>query len=352
MTKKISLSVFLFVIIGKIAMADPSLDIKIPDPLGPLVSIKTVDDNQKTIEERVYDNRGNLLRITVFDDNGAFFEEDEYAYNSNNKKIKHTIKDHAFTGAVTIIYGEKGEKLEVEDSRQGNWVGNKPIEKWTYKYNANGTLIEKKGVFQNGDLFESTMYTYKNNLLFEEKTTKKGKSGQYQILYERDAKGNASKVIYTDFEGKQSKVETFCYDDQGQKIEWVENEYYKGEPRGKTIHIFDVKGNKTQRINVSESGDVWEKRIYKYDNKENLISEDMWDRFGSHAGTIRYTYDDKGNLTEWATYFRGSLDSKLGYKYDYDSYGNWIKKVELNWDFQKNQFEAGSVMSRTIKYRK
>ncbi len=33
---------------AKLAMADPSLYIKIPDPLGPLVSIKTADENKKT----------------------------------------------------------------------------------------------------------------------------------------------------------------------------------------------------------------------------------------------------------------------------------------------------------------
>lgn len=343
MTKKIFFSVFLSLIIAKFAVADPSLYIKIPDPLGSLVSIKTVDENNKTIEERAYDNKGNLLRLTVFDENGAVFEENEYAYNSNNTKSKHTIRDQAFTGAVIIRYGKNGEELEVADSRQGNWVGNAPFNKWIYKYSPDGILTEKTGVFQNGDVFEKTSYSYKNNFVLEERTTKKDKSGQYQIKYERDPKGNANKVIKTDLDGTLSEVETFQFDAQGHKIEWVENAYYHGAQRGKTIHRFDAKGNKTARINVSETGAELAKRIYKYDNKGNLISEDMWDRFGDHAGTYKYKYDDKGNLTEHATYFKDSLDSRVSYQYEYDTYGNWIKKAELG---------SGSVVTRIIQYRK
>jgi len=334
---------FLVLIIAKFAVADPSLSIKIPDPLGPLVSIKTIAENNRTIEERAYDNKGNLLRSTVFDENGAVFEENKYAYNSNNTKSKHTIRDQAFTGAVIITYGKNGEELEVADSRQGNWVGNAPFQKWIYKYSPNGILTEKTGVYQNGDIFEKTTYIYTNNFLSEERTTKKGKTGQYQIKYERDPKGNVKKVTKTDFDGTLSKVETFQYDDQGHKIEWVENAYYHGAPRGKTIHRFDAKGNKTARINVSESGAELEKRIYKYDDKGNLISEDMWVRSGSHAGTYKYKYDDKGNLTWQGQTIGDSLDSGVSYQYEYDNYGNWIKKVES---------DSGSIITRIIQYRK
>ncbi|MBI5674410.1 MAG: hypothetical protein HZC48_01115 [Nitrospirae bacterium] len=343
MTKKIFFSVFLVLIIVKFAVADPSISIKIPDPLGPVVSIKTLNENNKTIEERIYDSKGNLLRSTVFDEEGAVYEENEYAYNKNNTKSKHIFRDQAFTGALIIKYGENGEELEVTDSRQGNWIGNAPFRKWINKYNSNGIMTAQIGKFKNGDIFEKTSYVYKNNFLSEERMTKKGKAGQHLRKYERDPKGNAIKVTITNFDGTLDKVETFEYDAQGHKIEWVENAYYHGSPRGITIHRFDASGNKIARIYKSTLGAELEKRIYEYDDRGNLISEDMWGESGNHAGAFKYKYDDKGNLIWQGETNGNSPGSGVSYEYEYDKYGNWIKKAES---------DSGSIETRIIQYGK
>ena len=58
-----------------------------------------------------------------------------------------------------------------------------------------------------------------------------------------------------------------------------------------------------------------------------------------------YKYDEKGNEIEYNSYNSdGSIDEETTYKYEFDKFDNWIKKVSLEKD------NPLTVIERLIEY--
>ncbi|MEZ7866738.1 MAG: hypothetical protein QMB37_04715 [Paludibacteraceae bacterium] len=72
-------------------------------------------------------------------------------------------------------------------------------------------------------------------------------------------------------------------------------------------------------------------RIYKYDNKDRVIS------FVTEEGDIieEYVYDEFGNITK---------EKEAKYTYEYDDKGNWTKKTT------KKEGEVYCILERNFDY--
>lgn len=144
------------------------------------------------------------------------------------------------------------------------------------------------------------------------------------------------------------------YDENGNII--VQKWYNSNDSLlGKLIYTYDHRGNKIEKNAYSSDGSLYNKYIYAYNQMGNQIEEKLYNSKGILTNKNTYTYDDKANLTEHTEYGSagfyvkntyaydeqgnqieqnrynadGSLEKKYSRAYEYDTQGNWTKKLSF-----------------------
>ena len=109
------------------------------------------------------------------------------------------------------------------------------------------------------------------------------------------------------------------YNEKGNKVERT----YRYDSNAKSVYTYDNKGNIIEE-NMTSINFV-SKIMYRYDDKENKIKE------GNESHYSLYKLDDKGNAIEKNDYKEdGSLTDKFTYRYD--DKGNVIEKKDYRAD--------------------
>jgi hypothetical protein len=157
--------------------------------------------------------------------------------------------------------------------------------KYLCKYDNKGTIIEMNEFNSNGNLETKSTYNYNQsgNLIEEIKEIKDNNEVKIcRYTYKYDLNGNIAE-------------ERIIFDDSPQ---------IKVVPTIR-LYKYDIRGNKIEVSHIDfKTSDIIHKKISKYDDKNNLIEESTYDR-------------------------KGSLIDSYSYIYNYDSYDNWVKKIEF-----------------------
>jgi hypothetical protein len=100
-----------------------------------------------------------------------------------------------------------------------------------------------------------------------------------------------------------------------------------------------------------ESSSVLQSSIYEYENDKYGRPTVEYILLGDKSRRImtEYKYNDKGLLIEQGVYFRGKKSGTMFFEYAYDKYGNWISKVELISESEKQKI-PNMISIRKIKY--
>lgn len=119
------------------------------------------------------------------------------------------------------------------------------------------------------------------------------------------------------------------------KIKSVKESYYRagnteGDFKLRSINetTFNKEGNKTSYIQYTSDGDTISKQLYTYDDKNNLIEDNLYNSYGGLSSNTTYKYDSKGNRVEEILFEEGYSPSKESYKYD--DRNNIIEKKQYN----------------------
>lgn len=115
----------------------------------------------------------------------------------------------------------------------------------------------------------------------------------------------------------------------------------------------------------TNDGALITRSVYKYDSLGNVVECSVYRGGGAFLYRVSYKYDDRGRRIEWSTgsdkvsySYEGngtlptseirSGGSKVTFKYELDSRGNWTKRTEL---FNGNaSANIGQINYRTISY--
>lgn len=147
-----------------------------------------------------------------------------------------------------------------------------------------------------------------------------------------------------------------------------------------TKFIRDTANNIIEKNIFNPNGSLEEKRTFKFDEKGNIIEEkhfDENDKLVFHLASLfdnrdrqieNKFFDSKGSLTATETCYYDKNDniieakysepkkletSKLGFVYEFDKNGNWIKRILYNKEViinnQKSDFPR-SITTRKIEY--
>ena len=175
----------------------------------------------------------------------------------------------------------------------------------TYEYDTFRNVT--KETFKSSDLESVKHFTYNRaNLLIEEQD-ESGRVNTYQYLGDT----NLITQKQTLLDGEILTQETYIYDEDNLLIEEI-------HPH---THIIYNRSPKTGLI--VEKVTPFEKTLYKYNIKKQIISESVYDKDENHCYTTYTEYNDKGWITKQTT----PNGNENTYKYDIN--GNIIEKKEV-----------------------
>lgn len=178
-----------------------------------------------------------------------------------------------------------------------------------------------------------------------------------------DAKGNIREAHYLKPGGQfYRKAVYICYTNDNRVVRLL---YVRGKQLSeKAIHRFDTRG----RISVIETfdgtGRERTKTEFQYGKKSGrLLERRVFFRGGPLVNRYRYRYNKRGYVSRRVTYnAEGVVSSRVAFSYQYDSYGNWIRKKESNLTLEasgkgkkrkvRRRYEPLRALYRKITYYK
>ncbi len=187
---------------------------------------------------------------------------------------------------------KKGKVLEGAESEVSNVLTN---------YNEKGYVVDKE-YYNFGYSFKISYKYDAEGSMVEENHYNSDSKLEYQILYEYkyDEKGNVVEQIEKGSESKTNRRITYGYDDKGNLVE--EKWYY-------------ADGTLSWHV------------TYRYNDKGYKV-EEITNSIEQSPSKITYKYDDKGGNTERDEYFHSGGLVRYKNQYKYDSQGNWIKRIK------------------------
>ena len=181
-------------------------------------------------------------------------------------------------------------------------------------------------------------------------------SGEYNfgrliVQYIYDDVGNRIKELFYDKEELIGHWK-YLYDDKGHTIQRAK--YY-----GKDLDVkwemecnADGKVIKELKINRENDRSIDEMVVYKYDDKGNQVYAQISNPETGESVIRRYTYNQWNDITKWESksdYNELSYSHTSIIHYTYDTFGNWIEKVEY-FLLPDTDRSRAIIFERTIEY--
>ncbi|HMV49988.1 MAG TPA: hypothetical protein PLD20_30505 [Blastocatellia bacterium] len=128
----------------------------------------------------------------------------------------------------------------------------------------------------------------------------------------------------------------------------------KPDPRFDIRHKvkFDDKDRVIERLLLHNDGTQGNRILYKYDDKGNRVESSLYTADGKLNSKQNSVFDANGNVAESIAEHSDGSRTYIAYSYEFDSKGNWIKRVEAvkETNDSKTVYIPAYVHYRTIKY--
>ena len=241
----------------------------------------------------------SLLYIKKYNEKGSLIEDSSpggkivYKYNEKGKLILETSYNADNTVHYMDVYSYDSlenmkEKTEFENSPKDSSGSGKIVFKTASKYNPKSLEIEKTFFDSDGKIQSRQIFAY-------------------------DAKGNKTEEADYDSASIQTGKKVLAYDVKNKIILMLLMK--KDSVTAKYAYEYNEAGLKTKSLCYESDGSINYKTIYEYDTRKNLISENTY----QSAGTTRtvWQYDTKGNKISEIKYDgTGNVLLKSTYRYN------------------------------------
>jgi hypothetical protein len=231
--------------------------------------------------ELIKHNKKNLAESCLYDTNGN--KSEDYYSSFDGKTYK-----------VNYFYNENGLLTQAVQSV----LGGSPMNITVYFYDNNNNLI-KESKASNLDTFDITIYEYnENNFLI-----RKISHGEHVITYQYE------------------------YDNLGNLVNTIEDNWFEKTHNYSRALIYNNDSMITECKNYSDM--ILQSTFsYKYDNRNNLIEENIhWEDMHKDRKSV-YGYNENGNVTSYVNY--EGIEKIFNSRFIYDSNGLLIEKINLD----------------------
>jgi hypothetical protein len=171
-----------------------------------------------------------------------------------------------------------------------------------------------------------------------------GDGAFFHSTYTYDSKHHLLNIEEYTFQEILNLKSTFMCDDSGNVL--VRKQYNEdGNLTQTTNYQYDSNGNQCRIQLYNYYGVLQLADIYRYNKNGNILEMKMINGKGILLNDYVYKNDDDGNSIEDSVYTYSGKTGKTFYTYNYDSTGNWIKKVTYD-----EHHHANYITERAIQY--
>jgi|SRR5690554_230976 len=302
---------------------------------GPVLSVRTTA--YEPVEENGVIRKGELAKSGMSVDG-------LYTMNSYHKFNKQ--------GYVILSENYLVEKLR--ERRVYNWDSSNNIinyktygfdydsnfvlkEEDFFRYNLNNNLVEKINVQIPDSIVTKTIFRYDNhNNCIEEIVYSNSNSNHTypdldivtKIIRKYDSDGNMIKKKFYNSYFKISK-EVLRYNRQGQLIKKRRKFFRRKGAKSTMRYSYNEKGQLKETTVHDKGRDKWKKDQYEYDEFGNITLH-ISNSFKNEEKTLTYKYDSFGNKT-YKSYSSDKHDINAIKEsiYEYDTKKNWTKRIDF-----------------------
>jgi hypothetical protein len=214
-------------------------------------------------------------------------------------------KGYSLQPPETVTYDETGNEFEDQMvSDFGEQMG-----KTVKKFGPESRLVESAWVDPKGMVVRKDVFEYADGRLSEIKTFDDKNVLRERIVHVYDETARLIEEVYYDPEKVIAKT-IYTYNSGASKP--VEIAFFLADGRKATAPFGPCLG--AHRI------------VAAYDDKGRTLSQDVFEDTGALKKGYHWTYDGKSNISSYIIKSPGSTVTFL-YSYEFDSRGNWIKRV-------------------------
>lgn len=348
-----------------IVAAQGGEDRKQHDLVGPVKTVEvgrieyTLENGKSVASKRIpnhvitFSEAGKKTEEISYDQNGASItSKTVYAYNKEGRLKSYESYSSAVDKTLSTPQkndyklDDKGNVIEQVNYQSDGTLGSR----FSYRYDAKGNKLEEIFYGWDGSRTGKLLNTYDDaGHLLTATSYNEDDSISWKIVATYDTKGNKIEWVQH-LTGILRYRVTYNYDDRNRIIEQETFEYNKppnlrtshAPVPGKIIYTYNDTKRTKEIETYKEDGSLKDKMIYLMDERGNEVEWKTFNADGSTKNTEIHWYDN-GKLLR-------TLSGIATAKFEYDSKGNWIKKVRLIQPADAAEPEAYSAEYREITY--
>ncbi len=294
-------------------------------------------------KEYSFDKRGFIKSETLYSETtGEVTNKELYFIDSlgNKTEIRSLYPDGEITERFIMDYDSHGNCL--------GWIitgyKNKFKSSTSLELDNRGNIISNVKKDEDG-IVDSTLFEYDNNgnqtkqISFDKFSNLKSMilseyNGNKETMFWYNSQKKLERIYILKYDNKKNKIQEFMYNPDSS---FILGSIYGYNLNGKMLF---EKGLKSE---TDTSGNYDMLRTYKYNSSDKKTEELLYNN-GSDTIIFKYYYNRNMNIIKEVHLINDSITYKIDYDIEYDSYKNWIKKIE------KINGHAKHIWTREIKY--
>ena len=258
---------------------------------------------------------GNTSEEIKYLSDSSIEEKNSFEYDPNGKLISQTLLYVIDNVTEKKVLTRNEKKLLVSEVK---YYGSDSGERTNYEYNEKDILTAITNYDEEGEFIsrEEIKYDDKGSLA-ERCTYDADKKILSRISFTYPENNQIEEVEY-DINGTIASKTNILFNEKGKEISSVQT-----NPQGKLItsikNTYDERGNIIEKIYK----DFYSKNVkFEYNDKDLLISQELFDDSGLLLRKNLFEYDEDGNVIAEQTYemdtTRGGRDKHFGTRYEYE----------------------------------
>ena len=273
----------------------------------------TADEEYKDLTV-LLDPSGNVTEEIKYDSNEEVEEKNSYEYNEQGKLLSHTLLYAIENVTEKRVLSRNDKGLLISEMK---YYGSDSGECTKYEYNAKDNVSAIEHYDEEGQFLSREEIKYDDNGSLNERATYDASKKLIAKTTFTPPVENLVEEIEYDGSGKILHRTAIKFNEQGKEIS-TRQTTAEGKLISSVRNSYDERGNLIEKIHK----DFYSKTIrYEYNDKDLLITMELFDETGMLLRKNMYEYDDDGNVTTEQTYemdtTRGGRDKHYGMRYEY-----------------------------------
>ncbi len=244
----------------------------------------------------------------------------------------------------TKIQSSKLKAFQLIESETGNFDAD-GVKVYSCEYDIAGNMVREAEYGPDGELDWICSYLYNSQgRLIEETIYTGGNVVEGKTVHTYNAESKLAELV--EFGDQPDAEYKTAYIYSGDKLIEEVRSSGSGEKVGCRKHVYDAAGNRIEIVEYDGDENLIAKTVYKFDSNNNLVEETTYDCEDSENleldSSILYVYDEQNRLIERQIKDEDMVFEKIDYKYD-----NKNNIIEENF-FERDDFEDEGYSVRIV----